>query len=127
MLATTNIVLSADLQQAVKMSIKGVFSIIGIHLMIRAPQAKRDHISISEGLMDSHLLCSRYAGIDLYEHPNRGSGNIFKPPSSDNPYQKNKALSDDGDALFTKDYQRIDKREIDCPLSLILKNEDQHL
>jgi IS1 family transposase len=45
-----------------------------------------------------HLaLRLRDFGIDLYERLNLDSSNSSKPPSSDNPYQKNEAQSDDGD------------------------------
>jgi hypothetical protein len=45
-----------------------------------------------------HLtLRLRDFGINLYERLNLDSSNSSKPPSSDNPYQKNKTQSDDGD------------------------------
>ena len=46
-----------------------------------------------------HLtLRLRDFGIELYERLNLDSSNSSKPPSSDNPYEKNKKQSDDGDS-----------------------------
>ena len=73
---------------------------------MKAPFAPKDLNQITPESLEKlrkseviHLaLRLRDFGIDLYERLNLDSSNSSKPPSSDNPYQKNSAQSDDGDA-----------------------------
>jgi len=72
---------------------------------MKAPFAPKDLNQITpeslEKLRKSEVidlaLRLRDFGIDLYERLNLDSKNSSKPPSSDNPYQKNNTASDDGD------------------------------
>jgi hypothetical protein len=63
-------------------------------------------------LLDLRL---RDFGIDLYERLNLNSSNSSKPPSSDNPYQKNKTKTDgDDDSEQSSDQAQDHPDELDA-------------